>query len=174
MHIVIAILSALLLGFFVIRRFFDVAQEGQEAIRDIRGAYRRGKWSKQADQRLIETIEDPREAAAVLMFQIASYDGAVTDAQKNAITSKMCDEFDVSAADAEELFAFARMVAGQVTDVSNNLRKVTKAVNDACTDDEKKQLLTMLANIAEVEGAQSDIQKRLIADVQRTILPPRN
>jgi len=59
MHIIIAILGALAAAFWAFTYFMKAANEGREAIGDIKGVVRRGKWSRRIDQRLIENLSDP-------------------------------------------------------------------------------------------------------------------
>lgn len=72
MHIVLAVLGALAAAFWAFTYFVNAASEGREAVRDVTGVIRRGRWNRRIDQRLIENLADPREAAAVLIYQIAA------------------------------------------------------------------------------------------------------
>jgi len=170
LHILIAILTAAAAAFFAFRYFVDAASEGREAVRDVRGAFRRGKWSRQIDKRLIENLDDPREAAAVLLYQVASYDGAVTDAQKEKMLAEMRENFSADEEIAEGLYAFARMAVGEINDAANSLKKILRSINEACTEGEKKSVLAMMTSIGEVEGALSDTQTRLIEETRRVLL----
>ena len=64
MHILIAVLGALAAAFWAFTYFVNAAREGQDALRDVKGAFRGAKWSRRIEKRLIETMTDPREAAA--------------------------------------------------------------------------------------------------------------
>lgn len=171
MHILIAILGALAAAFWAFTYFVGAAREGREAIRDAHGAIRGAKWSRKVNQRLIETIADPREAAAILLYQIAQYDGAVTDRQRAAIVGDMRAAFSADAETAEGLFAFARAAIGQINDAANSLKKIARPIVEACTEDERRQLIDMMLKAAEIEGPVSDVQSRLIADARRALLP---
>lgn len=170
MHILIGLLVAAAGAFWAFRYFTEAAQKGREALRDVKGLYRSGKWSRQIDRRFIENLSDPREAAAVLLYQIASYDGAVTDRQKAAV-GEMRAAFGADTETAEGLSAFARMALGQINDAANSLKKILRPVNEACTVEEKRALLDMMLRIAEIEGPVSDVQHRLIGEARRILLP---
>lgn len=170
MHVLLAIIGALTAAFFAFHYFVDAAEQGRDALKDARGAYRRRKWSKQIDARLIENLTDPREAAAILLYQIARYDGAVTERQKAAIVSQMRLAFSADQDTAEGLYAFARMAGGEVNDAANSLRKILAPIIDACTQDEKISFLTMLKTIAEVESPITDTQQRLINEAQHVLV----
>ncbi|MEE2690969.1 MAG: TerB family tellurite resistance protein [Pseudomonadota bacterium] len=171
MHILIGLLVAAAGAFWAFRYFTEAAREGREALRDVKGLYRSGKWSRQIDRRLIENLSDPREAAAVLLYQIASYDGAVTDRQKAAMVGEMRAAFGADTETAEGLSAFARMALGQINDAANSLKKILRPVNEACTVEEKRALLDMMLRIAEIEGPVSDVQHHLIGEARRILLP---
>lgn len=170
MHIIIAVLGALAAAFWAFTYFVNAANEGREAVRDVTGVIRRGKWNRRIDQRLIENLSDPREAAAVLIYQIAAYDGAVTDRQHDAIVGDMRRAFDADQETGEGLFAFARMAVGEINDAANSVRKILRSVIDVCTDEEKRGLIDMMERTAEIEGPPTDAQRRLIAETRRVLL----
>ena len=116
MHILLAILGAAAAAFWAFTYFMRAADEGREAVRDAKGLIRRGKWSRRIDARLIENLSDPREAGAILIYQVAAYDGAVTESQQAQIIAAMRDVFQADEETAEGLFAFARMAVGEIND----------------------------------------------------------
>lgn len=170
MHILLAILGALAAAFWAFTYFMRAADEGREAVRDAKGVLRRGKWNRRVDARLIENLSDPREAGAILTYQIAAYDGAVTDAQKAQIVADMGAVFDADKETAEGLFAFARMAVGEINDAGNNVRKILRPVAEVCTPAEKQSLIALLERTAEIESPPADIQRRLIAEARRALL----
>lgn len=170
MHILLAILGAAAAAFWAFRHFMNAANEGREAIGEVKGVIRRGNWSRRVDQRLIENLSDPREAAAILMYQIAAYDGDVTDHQKRMMVDAMRNAFEADEETSEGLYAFARMAVGEINDAGNSVRKILRPVAEVCTADEKQQLIDLLDQTAEVEGAPSDVQRRLIAEARRVLL----
>ena len=169
MHIIIALLGALAAAFWAFTHFANAANQGADAIRDAKGIIRRGKWNRRVDKRLIENLADPREAAAIMIYQIAAYDGAVTDRQRAAMVSDMRAAFDADEETAEGLFAFARMAVGEINDAGNSARKILGPVIEVCNLDEKQSLIDMLDRAAEVEGPPTDTQRRLIAEVRRVL-----
>ena len=169
MHIIIAVLGAIAGLFWAFTHFMNAASEGREAIRDVKGVVRRGKWNRRIDQRLIENLADPREAAAILAYQVAEYDGAVTERQRAKITSDMREMFEADEETADGLFAFARMAVGEINDAGNSVRKIIRPVIETCTPDEKASLIAFLDRTAEIEGPASDAQRRLIAEARRAV-----
>lgn len=170
MHIIIAILGALAAAFWAFTHFVNAANEGREAVRDVKGVIRSGKWNRRVDQRLIENLSDPREAAAILMYQTAAYDGEVTDRQKQMMLDAMAQSFEADSETAEGLYAFARMAVGEINDAGNSVRKILKPVVEICTVEEKQQLVSLLDQAAEVEGPPTDVQRSLIAEARRVLM----
>lgn len=170
MQILISLLVAAAGAFWAFRYFTDAAREGRDAVRDVKGFFRSGKWSSKIDQRLIEHLADPRESAAILLFQIASYDGAVTDRQKAAMIAEMRGMFQADQDTAEGLYSFARMALGEIHDASNSLKKIVKPIADQCTLEERRAFIDALLRIAEIEGPVSEVQHRLIGETRRALL----
>lgn len=170
MHILLAILGAAAAAFWAFTYFMRAADEGRDAVRDAKGVLRRGKWSRRVDARLIENLSDPREAGAILAYQIAAYDGAVTDRQKEQIIADMRVVYDADEETAEGLYAFARMAVGEINDAGNNVRKILRPVAEVCTPEEKQSFVDMLERTAEIEGPPAEIQDRLIAEARRFLL----
>lgn len=170
MHIVIAVLGAIAGLFWAFTHFMSAASDGREAIRDVKGVVRRGKWNRRVDARLIENLSDPREAGAILAFQMAQYDGAVTERQREALTREMADIFEADEETAVGLFAFAQMAVGEINDAGNSVRKILRPVTELCTPGEKEALVAMLERTAEIEDAPTDAQRRLIAEVRHVLL----
>lgn len=170
MHIIIAIIGALAAAFWAFTHFVNAANQGREALGEAKGVIRRGKWNRRVDQRLIENLSDPREAAAVLLYQTAAYDGAVTDRQQAQIVADMREAFEADEETALGLYAFGRMAVGEINDAGNNVRKILKPVAEVCTAEEKQRLVELLERTAEIEGPPSDIQRRLVAESRRVLL----
>ena len=172
MQIILAVLGALAAAFWAFTHFVGAAREGGNAIRDVQGAFRGAKWSKRIGQRLIESLTDPREAAAVLLYQVVAYDGAVTDRQRHAIGADMRRAFSCDEETAEGLFAFARAATGQINDAANSLNKIARPIETACSPEERRQLVDMMLKAEEIEGPVSEVQNRLIAETRRILLQP--
>lgn len=167
MHILIAVLGAAAAAFWAFTYFTRAARQGREAVNEVRGVIRSGRWSRKVSRRLIENLSDPREAAAILLYRIAAYDGAVTDRQKAAMIGEMRGAFSADEETAEGLYAFARMAAGEINDAANSLKKILRPIVAVCTDEEKRQLAAMLEKVGAVEGPLTDMQRRLIDETRR-------
>ena len=169
MGTLILILGAIAGAAWVVIRFLNAANEGQDAIREAKNAVRRGKWSRQIDQRLIENLDDPRDSAAVLMAQIAAYEGEITTTQKAEMISLMKTHFGADQDAAEGLYSFGRMAIGQINDAANSLTKLMRPVKAKLTLQEMRELVSMLETVAEIDGPPSERQRELLAQVRRSL-----
>lgn len=159
MHILIAALGALAC-------WRHLGKSGGEAVRDVQGVIRSGKWNRCVDQRLIENLSDPRAAAAILAFQIAQYDGAVTDRQHTALVDDKARIFGADEETAQGLFAFACMAVGAINDAGNSVRKILPPVVQVCTPAEEASPIALLERTAEIEAHPTEAQRRLIGEVR--------
>ncbi len=169
MSLFLLIIGGIATAIFVVSRVIGAARDGREAIDDVKGAVRRGNWSRQIDQRVIESLNDPRDSAAILMVQIASYEGEITTAQKEKMVALMTDCFGATADEAEGLYSFGRMAIGQINDAANSMGKLMRPVKASLTLDEMKDMIRMMEEISEVEGAPSERQRELIMQVRRSL-----
>lgn len=141
------------------------------AMDEAKGAARRYSWSRKADKRVIDNLTDPREAAAILLAQLAAYEGEITAGQKELILGQMRQAFGVSAAEADELYGFARHALAETSDAGNRLTKLIDPLRGACSGREVAELLEMMRTVASSEGPPSDLQNSLIDRVARALAP---
>lgn len=163
MHIIIGGLIALGTIFWAITRIMDGAG-------DIKMASRRYAWQKKYDEKLVDILTDPRQSAAILMVQIAKYDGDLTAHQNQAILQEIKTQFQATHDQAEEFLAFARMALGQVVDVTNIMGKVLRPLKENYSPELKQELLKMLTVIGETENQKLILQQEsLINQVNRSL-----
>ena len=167
MHMLIAFLGAVAAAFWAFSYFVGAARAGKDAVGDAKGAVRGALWGRKANRRMIDQLDDPRDAGAILLYQVAAYDGAVTERQREHLVGAMRALFQADEEMAAGLFAFARMALGEVNDAANSLKKICKPIVNACTPQERAALVSALRTASTIEGPQNDIQTRLIEEVER-------
>lgn len=169
MLFLIAALGGLAGIIFLVTRIYRAGRDAHDMASDIRGALRRGQWNGKSQGSLIDGIDDPREAAAILMVQIASYDGEVTARQKARMKELMAEVFDSDDAMGEGLYSFGRMAIGQINDAANSLSRLMRPIKAHLTLGEMKDLVRMLESVSEVEGPPTERQRDLVAAVRRAL-----
>ena len=155
MSIVAALLAAMgVVGVLLWRlnQASDAAKGLLETAADTRGFFRRMAWRRKATRNPLDTLTDPREAAAAMMAAIAQWDAALSDREIAAMKTEMQEKFHADAEQATELLVTGRWLARDVTDLGAFLRRASPIVLAKCTPRERQDLLAMLTVVANVEG----------------------
>ncbi|MEM9233013.1 MAG: hypothetical protein AAGA69_02100 [Pseudomonadota bacterium] len=132
----------------------------------------RGRQMEKAisTHRLVETLADPREAAAILLVQIAAYgDGQVTVEQKERITALMSGQFGSDEEEAEGLFSFGRMAIGQIGDAFDSLGRLLRPIRASLTLDEMKEFVWMMSAVADTHERPVPEARRLIDETRHAL-----
>ncbi|WP_158548713.1 TerB family tellurite resistance protein [Parvularcula marina] len=116
---------------------------------------------------LVEMLTDPKEAAAILLVQVAAYgDGQVTVEQKSRIMGLMSEHFGSDEEEAEGLFSFGRMAVGQIGDVMGSLGRLLRPIREHLTLEEMKGLLGMMSAVAASHERADPDARRLIEETR--------
>jgi len=172
MHILLGLLSAIGIVVMVLWRInqaADVARGVGEAAADAQGFFRRMAWRQRANRDLIREIEDPREAAAVLLVGIAQYDGMMTEAEITTIKKSMMSAFNASPIQSDELIAHARWLTKDMGDLGSLFQKVTPVIVRSCNNEEKREFLGMLYKVASHSRDRTNVPTQVIAQLKTKI-----
>ncbi len=161
---IVAILGAIFAAivFFLVRmqQATHAARDIADGVKEARGFFRGWAWRRKYDQNPLDTIEDPRELAAVIMVVTAEADGNLTDAERLTITSEMAKAFGASKKQAEELLAQARFVARDHRDPANIYRRLAPKIVKALGAEERRDLVRMVEVVAAADGSPNDTMLR--------------
>ncbi len=158
MHLLLVILGVLsVIGVWAWR--LRMARRGLEelgrAADTLANAPRRMRFRYLADRGGVDLIEDPREAAAIMMMLTALARGdALTDAHGDIIEAEIRDNFGLSAIEAEELAAHAAWAAQTIATPESAMRKLSRLILNAPGLGPKEivDLDAMLVSVSEAEG----------------------
>ncbi len=131
----------------------------------------RGREAGSRRGRLVETLTDPREAAAILLVQIALLRGQLSLDHKYQIMGEMERAFGIGTDDAEGLFSFGRMAVGQL-DPMASLKRLLRPIHDRCTLDEMKDLVDMMGRVGEGEHGLNQRQRELLRKTRQALYLP--
>lgn len=179
MSIVAALLAAMgAVGILLWRlnQASDAAKGLLETAQDTRGFFRRMAWQRKATKNPLDTLTDPREAAAAMMAAIAQWDAAVSDRELDMMRTQMREHFQSSPEQANELLATGRWLARDVTDLGAFLRRASPIVLAKCTPRERQDLLVMLGAVANTEGRPNELitqELALLTDYYKRAAAPR-
>ena len=156
MHIVLGILVAVV-GVIVLFNFLSRnAGEAVDNAKELARLPRRLKWQARQRKLSIRSLEDPQEAAVVLLLGIARQSGDVSSAQKQAIGRFAQTEFAVTEDEAHELILFAGFVLRDVFEFSGELRNVLEPISTNASDDARHRLVAAARSVAEADGSPPD------------------
>lgn len=169
MHILLglaAIVGGIVFWIWRVRNTASAAREVIEVADDVRAAVRRFGYRRVADKNPLETIEDPRLAAAGVLAAVAKMDGDYSREQMAAIQKECGRVFEASDKDAEQIAAYGRWLAQQSDNPEEVIRRLTMCLSRTLATGERQEFLGMVERVATVEGggasdAQILVQRRL-------------
>jgi len=168
MHILLLILGILTtIGIWSWR--IQMARRGakvaMDTARTITNAPRRFTFRYKAGRGGIGLIEDPREAAAIMMMEVArGREGPLTERQARIIDEEIMRNFNFIQAEADELSAHAAWVTNSAPDPQAAMRKLSQLVVSAPQLGPKEivDLDAMLVAVSEAEGVPTREQLALL------------
>lgn len=168
MHILIAILGILTaIGVWAWR--LHMAREGArhalDAARAAANAPRRLAFKYKAGRGGLSVVEDPREAAAIMMMEVArARGGPLTERQARIIDQEIMETFHMSAEEADELSAHAAWVTNTAPSPQEAMRKLSLLIVNAPQLGPKEvvDLDAMLVAVSEAEGTPTRDQLALL------------
>lgn len=94
----------------------------------------------------------PQQAAVIMMIALARETGSISELQRAIIFANMKEYFQLEGEDAEALYYRGMEVYARTKDIAHTLDWLCPVVNENCSYTEKKQLQTMMQNIATADG----------------------
>ncbi|AZU02569.1 hypothetical protein X907_0018 [Glycocaulis alkaliphilus] len=152
-----AILGVLGTAAFIFWRI-HIASQAARDLADLAGEAanlpRKMRFRSKANRRAVETIDDPREAAAVLIFGVAACAGPITEPDRAAMTHDMARLFGISEADATELAARAAWHVSGMVDPLNAVNRLT----DIVVENAGNEALSSLSPVLQASAARTEMQ----------------
>ena len=110
MHIIVALLG--ILGFIAVwywrlKMLQEVAKDGRKLAETVTNLPRKMRFKNKSGKGGLAVVDDPREAATILMLEIAQARGTLTEKQEAAIRGEVMHHFEFTEADANELISQA-------------------------------------------------------------------
>ena len=172
MHILISLLGAAgMLLFFLwrIQQAALIARDVADAAGEAKGLVRRWRWRRKVNVNPLDLINDPREAASVLMVTIAQADGRMTDLEQTAIADQIQTRFGATPQQAGELIARTQWMVKEGVDTREIMRRLTPVVREGTTAEQRRDIIAMLTTVAEVSGRRDETTAFDIDHFQRQI-----
>ncbi|MGF1552265.1 MAG: TerB family tellurite resistance protein [Paracoccaceae bacterium] len=149
----LGVLSVAAVWYWRVKMAREAGGELLDAAADVRAAVRRFGYRRRADVHPADAVEDSRLAAAGVMAAVAGVDGALSRAEIDAIAAEARRVFGAGPAEADEIAAFGRWVAGQCGTPEEAVRRLTRAIRRLAGDAAGPDLVAMAERVARADGA---------------------
>ncbi len=168
MHILLGLIAILAtIGFWVWR--LQMAKRGLDVAVDVAktvaNAPRRLAFKYKSGKGGLDLIDDPREAAAIMMMQVALARGSpLTPLQGDIIEAEIREHFQYTPGDAEDLAAHASWVCQSCPPAQETMRRLGNLIINASQLGPKEvvDLDAMLVAVSEAEGVPTRAQLALL------------
>ncbi len=160
MHILVSLLGALGMAVFILWRIQQaayLAREVADATGSAKGLFRRWRWRRKVNVNPIDLIEDPREAAGVLMIAVAQADGRISDAERHVIVHQIKTFFGATDDQADALIAQTEWSVREGIDTAEIMRRLTPLLQKTTTQVQRGQLIAMLKATAAANGKDDEM-----------------
>lgn len=162
--IIVAVIGGILFVLWRMQQAANATRDIAEAAGEVQGLFRRWQWSRKASKHPLETVTDPKEAAAAMLVAVAQADGPLTEAESTVIRTRMSSVFGASRTEAEELLARGRWLTKDSVDAGNVFRRVLPVVQKSLGPAERRELIEMLKVTASANGVADHTSA---ADIER-------
>ena len=161
----LGILAAIGLWSWRLRMARDGAREAVDLARSAANLPRRLAFKYRAGRNGLDLIDDPREAAAIMMMEVArARGGPLTERQNTAIAGEIMHHFSFSQDEAHELVAHAAWVTNKAPLPQETMRRLSQKIVGGryLGPKEVVDLDGMLEAVSEAEGAPTRDQLALL------------
>lgn len=135
---------------------------------------RRRQWRKQYQQNPLYSLDNPMEAAAVLLLGTAKLEGEISQQQKQQLLQIFTEEFKLSEKDAQSLFSSTAYLLQNENNFLKNIPRILAKSADKFTDQQKQMTLSLIAQVAKIDSQILDEQQELINKVSKVFAIKEN
>lgn len=143
------------------KRGLDETRKFAEAARNIP---RKRRFQSKVNRGGLDAVEDPREAAAIMMMEIARAAGEVTAEHKAVMRLEVIQNFQMNEAEADELVTAASWLGRDEIAPHIVMQKMTRLIlsTPSLGPEQFMDLSNMLDEVALIEGGPFEEQVSLI------------
>jgi hypothetical protein len=132
---------------------------------------RRRKWEKQLGTKAMHRLENPMEAAALLVAAVASCEAEVTRELRGEVTALFEEEFQIPNAKALELFSASMHLLREAGNLDAEVRPILAPCREKLNSEQIESLLRMLRRAADFEANAKPEKERIIQCVEKELSP---
>jgi hypothetical protein len=146
----------------------EAGSEVIDSVERMRGAYKRRQFRKATEAAPLASIQNPAIAAVVFLLVLANEKPMQKDLAKEIIRERMKDIIAVK--DMDEVLIFADWTAKSVINLDDPVRRFRDLWLNALDDAERRQLIDMGEQVAEVGGEPTPQQTDALQKLKRALL----
>jgi uncharacterized tellurite resistance protein B-like protein len=149
---ILGVLSAAMIWYWRVKQAGEAAGELTNAANDVRLAIRRFGYMCTRKTHPADCVDDARLAAAAIVAAIASMDAPLSQAEIDLLTAEAGAVFDVEPAEAVDIAAFGRWIAGQCNTPEDAVRRLTRIIRAKAGAEAGPDLIRMIEKVASADG----------------------
>ena len=167
MHILLAligIITFIAAWYWRIKMISGAARGGYEAAKTVANLPRKHGFQRRARKVGLKYVSDPREAAAIMMLEIARTRGTVSEQQEAAIRTEMMDHFGFTDTEAQDWLTEAGWRSREAPAPHAVIARMSDVIvhSPGMGPKEFDDLCAMLENIAVADGDVTTEERDLI------------
>ncbi len=165
MHIIIGVLTAFAGLVWALNRL----QNSGVDINSFNPFYwvRRRNWEKKLGTKGMHQLDQPMEAASLLIVAVATCDDDLTRDGKAEITELFCREFNIIESRATELISSSLFLLRESGNLSSEVSNILAPTKSQFNSDQKLSIYRMLDIASRLEGPASQDQMNFIQAVNK-------
>lgn len=169
MHIVIGVITALAGLVWALYRL----QNSGVDLNSFNPFYwlRRKQWERRLGTKALHQLENPMEAAALLVTAVATYETSVTRDLRNEVATLFATEFHMTHAKAIELFSASLHLLREAGSLEAEIRLILAPTKAKLNAQQLASLVTMLNKAAAFEPGAAAAKERIIKAVEKELAP---
>lgn len=168
--IIIAAIVGGALWYWRFKALKEVADDVGDVLGRARGAYRMGKFRKQAEASALTSVTNPAMAAAIFLYALAGEYPERMNLAEEEIQRQIGKIVDAD--DLDEVLSYARWAANDVADPRDLVRRFKPLWREKLTGEERAELIAMAQTIMSVTEADPSHNQKLSFASLRTALAP--
>ena len=163
--ILIGFVGFIAVWYWRLKMLSEVAKDGRKAVETVANLPRKMRFKNKAGKGGLAVVDDPREAATILMLEIAQARGTLTEKQEASIRGEIMHHFEFPEGDANALIGQAGWLSRNAGASHVVMSKMTDFVRKSpgMTNKELVDLDGMLVAVSEAEGNPTDSQLDLLS-----------
>ena len=172
MHILgllLAIVAGAVFWWWRLRMLNEAGREVVDQVGKVRGKIRRDRFRKAERQSVLAGVENPAHAAIVFISTLASEKPHHLAEAREKVRAMMGAY--LPAAEIDEQLIFGEWVAGEVADVTDIANRFRLLWRSNLSEDEAREFVALARSVAETGGAPTQVQARMVQDLERAVLP---